>query len=277
MSNDHNSQLSEAIKNEFPLITVVTVVFNGAQFLEETIQSVIHQTYPNIEYIIIDGGSTDGTLDIIRKYDYAIDYWVSEKDAGIYDAMNKGISLASGVWINFMNAGDVLIDSSIIEANLDKFSKGVLTAFSFKEYFTAKNKKINCRTILAAEKMYDLPTAHNAIFFPTNKSICYNLTYHVSADYDYYLQYIEIGHDINVVEVIYMRYLIGGVSEKLIFRMLNEKRKIYLKHYKCDINYINYWVSLYTKIILASGAKLFLPQKILFKLKKSRGFKSECL
>jgi len=106
MSNVHTQLPSEALENALPQITVVTVVFNGAQFLEETIQSVINQTYPNVQYIIIDGGSTDGTLEIIRKYESAIDYWVSEKDDGIYDAMNKGILMASGQWINFMNAGD---------------------------------------------------------------------------------------------------------------------------------------------------------------------------
>jgi len=89
-----------------PLITIITVVFNGEKYLEETIQSVINQTYDNVEYIIIDGASTDGTLDIIKKYAGQIDYWVSEPDAGIYYAMNKGIELASGEWINFMNAGD---------------------------------------------------------------------------------------------------------------------------------------------------------------------------
>jgi hypothetical protein len=90
----------------FPLITVITVVFNGAKYLENTIKSIINQTYPNIEYIIIDGGSTDGTLDVIKKYEDYIDYWVSEPDKGIYDAMNKGIILSNGEWLNFMNCGD---------------------------------------------------------------------------------------------------------------------------------------------------------------------------
>ena len=89
-----------------PLISIITVVYNGKEFLEETIQSVINQTYKNIEYIIIDGGSTDGTVDIIKKYEEHIDYWVSEKDEGIYDAMNKGIDIASGEFIAFLNADD---------------------------------------------------------------------------------------------------------------------------------------------------------------------------
>lgn len=89
-----------------PLITVITVVLNGAKHLEETILSVLNQTYNNVEYIVIDGGSTDGTLDIIRKYEHAIDYWVSEKDEGIYDAMNKGIQVSTGHVLGFPNADD---------------------------------------------------------------------------------------------------------------------------------------------------------------------------
>ncbi len=97
-----------------PLISVVTVVFNGEAYLEETILSVINQTYDNVEYIIIDGGSTDSTLDIIKKYEGQVDYWASEQDSGIYDAMNKAITLATGEWINFMNAGDIFYTLNIL-------------------------------------------------------------------------------------------------------------------------------------------------------------------
>ncbi len=91
---------------DIPLISVITVVFNGEKYLEETIQSVLGQTYDNVEYIIIDGASTDGTLDVIRKYEHAIDYWVSEKDCGIYDAMNKGIIASQGQIIGIVNSDD---------------------------------------------------------------------------------------------------------------------------------------------------------------------------
>lgn len=87
-------------------ISVITVCYNAVDTLEKTIQSVLEQTYHNIEYIIIDGGSTDGTVEIIHRYVDYLAYWVSEPDRGIYDAMNKGIERATGEWVNFMNAGD---------------------------------------------------------------------------------------------------------------------------------------------------------------------------
>jgi glycosyltransferase involved in cell wall biosynthesis len=97
-----------------PVVTVVTVVRNGATTLETTMLSVLNQTYCNIEYIVIDGASTDGTLEIIKKYEDRIDYWMSEPDNGIYDAMNKGINLATGDWINFMNSGDWFTDNNVV-------------------------------------------------------------------------------------------------------------------------------------------------------------------
>lgn len=98
-----------------PLVSVITVVFNGVATLECAIRSVLQQTYDNVEYIIIDGGSDDGTLDILRRYDDRLDYWVSGKDAGIYDAMNKGIALAKGDYIGMLNADDYFAGPSALE------------------------------------------------------------------------------------------------------------------------------------------------------------------
>lgn len=89
-----------------PRISVVTVVYNGAAVLEKTIQSVLGQGLPGLEYIIIDGGSTDGTVDMICAYEGDLEYWVSERDRGIYDAMNKGIQLCRGEWVGLINADD---------------------------------------------------------------------------------------------------------------------------------------------------------------------------
>ena len=105
-----------------PLISIITVVFNGEKYLEETIQSVINQTYSNVEYIIIDGGSTDGTLDIIKKYEDKIDYWVSEKDEGISDGFNKGIKLSKGKILGIINSDDEYI-KNIFETISDIFKE----------------------------------------------------------------------------------------------------------------------------------------------------------
>ena len=95
------------IENQkFPLVTVITVVYNDVSCIEKTMQSVIRQTYPHVEYIVIDGGSVDGTVDLIKKYENQVAYWVSEQDGGIYAAMNKAIAKATGEWVCFMNSGD---------------------------------------------------------------------------------------------------------------------------------------------------------------------------
>jgi glycosyltransferase involved in cell wall biosynthesis len=96
-----------------PLISVVTVVLNGEKHLEQAISSVIKQTYDNVEYIVIDGGSTDGTIDIIRKYNDLIDFWISEKDSGLYNAMNKGITLSRGDFLGFVGSDDYLYPNTL--------------------------------------------------------------------------------------------------------------------------------------------------------------------
>lgn len=111
-----------------PLITVITVVLNGAATIEHTIRSVVEQTYGNAEHIIIDGGSTDTTLDILRKYDDCIDYWVSEKDTGIYDAMNKGITLAKGEYIGMLNSDDYFAVPDALEKIAARIQTGNVDA-----------------------------------------------------------------------------------------------------------------------------------------------------
>ncbi len=107
--------------NNKPLVSIITAVYNGEKYLEETIKSIINQTYENIEYIIIDGGSTDDTIDIIKKYEDKISYWISEKDAGISDAFNKGVKVAKGEYINFQGDGDGFYEKD----SISKIMKGI--------------------------------------------------------------------------------------------------------------------------------------------------------
>lgn len=98
-----------------PLVSVITVCYNAATVIEATILSILSQTYPNVEYIIIDGGSTDGTIDVIKRYEQQISCWISEPDRGIYDAMNKGIAKSVGEWIHFLNAGDIYLNTHALD------------------------------------------------------------------------------------------------------------------------------------------------------------------
>ena len=146
-----------------PLISVITVCYNAASCIEKTILSVINQTYSNIEYIIIDGGSTDGTIDIVNKYKDRISVIVSEKDKGIYDAMNKGVTYATGEWVNFMNAGDTFYNSNVVtELFKDNIEEKYTVVFGdtnvitqYKEIFVNYGYK----------KMHKyMPSCHQSIF-----------------------------------------------------------------------------------------------------------------
>lgn len=202
-----------------PLVTIITVVYNGEQFLEATIRSVINQIYENVEYIIIDGGSTDRTLDIIRKYERSIDYWVSERDKGIYDAMNKGIDLACGDWINFMNAGDLLI-------NVPAFDK--ISDESTLVYGKAKlgNRKVlSCNKSLKFEDFaYGMVVCHQACFYRKNyyKHARYDQSYKIVADQKFTAQALVDGRSSFVDEVI-CNYLDDGFSSGQSFTIFLER------------------------------------------------------
>ena len=104
-------------------ISIITICFNSAQYLEQTIRSVTGQTYADREYIVIDGGSTDGTVDIVRKYEDKIDKWISEPDHGIADAMNKGLAMANGDYVIFIHSDDYFVDANVISTAVSYMSE----------------------------------------------------------------------------------------------------------------------------------------------------------
>lgn len=178
-----------------PFITVITAVFNGAKTLEETILSVINQTYDNVEYIIIDGGSTDGTLDIIKGYENAIDYWLSEKDAGIYDAWNKGIRIASGEWIAFLGADDVYIDGALeaygnltVECNSSQFDyiSSRVNLMSENKILRTIGQQWNWKTFRRYMNVAHVGSLHNRKLF--EKYGVYDTNYKICGDYELLLR-----------------------------------------------------------------------------------------
>ncbi|GHD53878.1 Glycosyltransferase involved in cell wall bisynthesis [Marinobacter persicus] len=171
-------------QNEKPLITVITVVYNGAEFIEQTILSVIEQSYDNVEYIVIDGGSKDSTQDIIKRYEHAIDYWVSEPDSGIYSAMNKGIALASGEWLNFMNSGDrFFTKNSLSEIPFDDLND---YEFIYGDKF--QNNEVVKSFPLEILRSGVIHACHQSMFFRKNietlDMLRYDERYRIYSDYD---------------------------------------------------------------------------------------------
>lgn len=189
------------------MITVVTVSFNAVSCIEETILSVINQTYLNLQYIIVDGGSTDGTVDIIKKYADKISYWISEPDKGIYDAMNKGIDMAKGEWINFMNSGDTFYANDTIESIfLQQHTEDIIygdVQLSFEW------GKIIKRARNINEIIHGMIFCHQSSFVKIDimRANKFNLEYKIAADYHFFLKMYEqrkkykyVGFPISVFE-----------------------------------------------------------------------------
>jgi len=179
----NSGSLSQGPSPGKPLISVITVVRNGREVIEQTIRSVLDQRYPNLEYIVIDGGSTDGTVDIIKRYASRIAYWVSEPDNGIYDAMNKALDHVHGDGHLFLNAGDYFVGQAIPEmpvlpCYMRVFKKNI---FGSVRPYRQKNYHLG------------LPYCHQGILFET-RGIRYDISYRLAADYNYYLdhEYAEL-------------------------------------------------------------------------------------
>lgn len=191
----------------YPLISIVTVTYNVVNTIEKTILSIINQTYSNIEYIIIDGGSTDGTIDIIKKYTNRISYWISEPDNGIYDAMNKAINIASGDWIIFINAGDRLYNNCVINEIFNTPFDNIEVLYG--DFCSEQN---NC--IIKKESKYpfykkksgyrNMGFSHQSAFVRTKwaKKYPFDLSYKCCADYNMMYTIYNVGgkfHYINKI------------------------------------------------------------------------------
>ena len=184
--------IKKKTESDQPLISIITVVLNGAKFIEETLESIYQQSYKNYEHIVIDGGSTDGTLDIIKRYSDKIDYWVSEEDNGIYDAFNKAMTVCKGEYIGFINSDDQYNENTLqilikyLKRNQDidfifgsvKKHWGVLHGYRpWKIYYS-----------------WGFYSSHSTGFFIKTSSAkkvgFYDLKYKFSSDYDYFYRMI---------------------------------------------------------------------------------------
>jgi len=222
-----------------PLISIITVVFNGEKHLEETIQSVVDQTYNNIEYIIIDGASTDKTLDIIKKYEQNISFWSSENDKGIYDAMNKGIAIANGEYIGLINSDDYY-EPDAIEIIVNQINKHINTDVFFGNIYII-NQYLSEKKIQTYKKGGNLEKKfsiwHPSVFVKKHtfeKYGNFDLSYKIAADYELLLRFYKKGCNFQYINKAISNFREGGISY-YNKNLAKEQFQLQLKH----TSYIN--------------------------------------
>ena len=202
-----------------PLVTIITVAYNAEKYIDQTIRSVLKQTYENIEYIIIDGSSTDATLDIIKKYEDKIDYWVSEKDDGIYDAMNKGIKFSRGDIIGILNADD-WYEKNAVEEVVNVFKKrNVALVHGAMNRWSASGELIS--TYGTKEKFDDLymaPFNHPTCFFDRTvyETIgLFDRQFETAADYDFMLRFKQFEYESYYIDKAFTNFRLVGVTSEI--------------------------------------------------------------
>jgi putative colanic acid biosynthesis glycosyltransferase len=199
-----------------PLVSIITVVRNGAGTIEKAILSILAQTYSNIEYIIVDGQSTDGTLDILQKYNDRITYWISEADCGLYDAMNKGIDLCTGTWLLFVGADDELSRESVIETFSKSMTEDVALLLGNTEYSNGKiiNSVRSPELVLHNVIQHQSAFYHKALF----NDFHYDTQLKINSDYELNLLAFLQAKPWRRLNITVSRCEVGGVSTNINFR-----------------------------------------------------------
>jgi glycosyltransferase involved in cell wall biosynthesis len=211
-----------------PKLSVITVVYNNVQDIERTMLSVLGQTYNNIEYIIIDGLSTDGTLAVINKYRDSINKFLSEKDKGIYDAMNKGLAMASGDYVIFMNSGDEFYDVETVAAVFATANDADIY-YGETEMIAGDGQSLGQRRHKAPTQFtwkgfkYGMSISHQAIYIRRMLTEPYDNKYQLSADIDWIIRAAKKASKIVNVNRYVAKYLVGGMSKKKHRQSLQER------------------------------------------------------
>lgn len=200
-------------------ISVITVCYNAVESIENTIRSVISQTYSNVEFIVIDGHSSDGTVDIIKKYEDKICKWVSERDKGVFDAMNKAIDMATGEWLLFMNAGDTFAEKDVICSffNGVDYDEDVGVVFGDAFFLQPDNSLSYYKSSPFAERkcgIRDMGICHQAIFTRTSlaRRFKFDFSYKYAADYNMMMNIFKSGYKFSYNTIPVCVYNLDGIS-----------------------------------------------------------------
>ena len=228
-------------------LSIITIAYNCASDLESTIKSVIAQGFSDYEYIVVDGGSKDASVEVIKKYESAISIWVSEPDKGIYDAMNKGLLMATGEYVLFMNAGDTLYNTKTLA--LIPFSD-----YPEADIFYGETLIVDAKDNVLGLRHKELPHNLNWKHFRRGMVVChqsfivrksiapeYNMQYKLSADVEWVLLCLKRSKQIVFTHTIIARFLEGGSSKKRHAESLKERFSIMRKYFGLPITLFNHF------------------------------------
>lgn len=229
-------------------ISIITVVYNAGRFLESTLKSVKNQSYPNIEYIVIDGGSTDNTLDLIDKYNSLITKCISEPDEGLYSAMNKGLKLATGTHLMFLNAGDIFNNDDVLSTIFKSAENLSDIYYGETIIINQEGVELGMRRLKAPEKLTwkslkdGMLVCHQS--FIVKRELCdeYNLKYKIAADFDWMLNCLKKAKSIENTHMVVSKFMDGGINKQNISKALFERFKIMIKNYNFFLVALNHFV-----------------------------------
>ena len=223
-----------------PNFSIITVTFNAESFLERTILSVLEQTYPRVEYIVVDGASKDGTLAIIERYDKRISRWISEPDKGLYDAMNKGMKMATGDYLCFLNAGDMfyepetlqkMVDSIQSQSELPDVLYGHTVLVDESGHFKRMRRLEPPEELNWKSFRQGMLVCHQAFYAKRIIAVDYDLSFRYSADQDWCIRTMKKADNLFNTHLTLIRYLEEGMSTRNRKESLKERFQIMVKHY----------------------------------------------
>ena len=229
------------MNNPHPKFSIITVTYNAGKVLEDTIQSVVFQTYRNVEYIIVDGGSTDNTLDVAHKYQERINKVISEPDKGLYDAMNKGIRMATGDYLCFLNAGDELHENETLQKIVFTLKGKELPDVIYGETAIVDEEGhfLHMRRLSTPEHLHwksfkeGMLVCHQAFFARRELALAnpYDLRYRFSADFDWCIRIMKQSKYLHNTHLTLIDYLNEGMTTQNHKASLKERFRIMTKHY----------------------------------------------